>query len=385
MHKPNVVAVAVVSLFVSISAFAALSPEYRAWGSGPAKWIMTPQEARAWKSVKSDDEAIRFVDLFWARRDPTGGTPINEFRSEFEARAKYADEHFSEKNTPGSLTERGRFYIVLGPPTNLDSAGRYKASQNAGSLGVDATGGREMGSRQEWLWEGKDAQQYGMPKILAVFIEDPLLRTTHRVPQYSDVMGAVPVALRNQLVRPDLNELPDWAPKGGLHPTVLVTKEVATSAGLPVLRPAGGAAMPAEPLPPQIAPDALGATRFTLVKNVYDLVTETSTDPFNGLAPVAQFTRADELGWVARYCSPSDVQTLKVSMKITGMINGQKVNMNAPADEVSPDRVRATPGCYMVRGSVPLADVDPGTYDIVVTIEDAAGNSYPLTQSFVVE
>ena len=98
----SVVAFALLAL--SASAFAALSPKYADWAKGPEQWLMTRDDWRAWKNVKTDDEAHDFIELFWARRDPTPGTQINEFRDTFEGRVVYADKTY-KSNFP-VLTDR---------------------------------------------------------------------------------------------------------------------------------------------------------------------------------------------------------------------------------------------------------------------------------------
>lgn len=103
--------------------FGAVSPQYREFAEGPAQFYMTSQERAAWKAVQTDEEAERFVELFWARRDPTPQTAANEFRSAFEARVRVADENFREGRTPGSMTDRGRVFITLGGATRRQRSG----------------------------------------------------------------------------------------------------------------------------------------------------------------------------------------------------------------------------------------------------------------------
>src|SRR3569833_695554 len=106
-------AVAVLISLYSISMFASLSPKYADWAKGPVKWIMTRDEQKQWKSLSTDEQAEQFIELFWARRDPTPGTYPNEFKQEFDARVKYAQEHFSHRQVPGELNKQGHAVIVL--------------------------------------------------------------------------------------------------------------------------------------------------------------------------------------------------------------------------------------------------------------------------------
>ena len=120
--KISRIAVALATLLAAVSAFA-LSDQYVQFGKGPAQWIMTKDEAAQWKKINSDADAQAFIDLFWAKRDTTPGTPDNEFREMFDTRVKYTDEHFTHGRTVGSMTDRGRVLIVLGSPSRIQRTG----------------------------------------------------------------------------------------------------------------------------------------------------------------------------------------------------------------------------------------------------------------------
>jgi len=135
---------------VAVAAFAQLSAKYADFGKGPEQWIMTPQEQAAWKSVKNDAEAQAFVDLFWARRDPSPGTPVNEYRDNFEAAVKYADEHFGEGRRRGALTDRGRVLILLGPPTRVEST---PGSRTGISTDTGGSNAEQQAARQVWVFD----------------------------------------------------------------------------------------------------------------------------------------------------------------------------------------------------------------------------------------
>src|SRR5437899_6742519 len=86
--------IAAAALVIAAAGFAQLSMAKADWARGPVQFLMTTDELSQWKAVKSDTEADQFIALFWARRDPTPGTPRNEFREDFETRVQYADQHF---------------------------------------------------------------------------------------------------------------------------------------------------------------------------------------------------------------------------------------------------------------------------------------------------
>jgi GWxTD domain-containing protein len=208
---------------VALPAFGALSPKYKEWREGPVQWVLTRDEQQEWKSIQTDEEAVRFIDLFWARRDPTPGHPVNEFRDEFNWRVKYSDDNFGEPRRRGALTDRGRVFILLGRPTVMGGEGEKDARVAGGEgLGGRITGrsplaGRTMGARYVWEWTHRDAQKFDMPKIAIYFIGDPSSKKVQRDPQRGDFTGAHAGAMKNMIVAP-YAELPAWAPSGGLEP-----------------------------------------------------------------------------------------------------------------------------------------------------------------------
>lgn len=61
------------------------------------------------------EEKDSFIEQFWARRDPDPRTAANEFKEEHCRRIAYANDNF-RSGFPGWQTDRGKVYIVLGPP-----------------------------------------------------------------------------------------------------------------------------------------------------------------------------------------------------------------------------------------------------------------------------
>src|SRR5450759_2415072 len=149
--KRSIPALIVLALLVSAAfpAFAALD-KYKDWEKSPASvYLATDAEKKDWKKVASDEEAEKFVALFWARRDPDIKTPRNEYRERFEELVKLADERFALGRKRGALTERGKALILIGPPQGIVAKATSSANTpfggTAGAGGVtDAGGGAAM-------------------------------------------------------------------------------------------------------------------------------------------------------------------------------------------------------------------------------------------------
>ena len=88
------------------------------WADGPAKWLMTPEEAAAWTAESSVAGRAEFVEKFWQRRNPNPGAPDNAVRAEFDRRVAFADSYFRlDEKRRGSLTDPGMVFVLLGPPS----------------------------------------------------------------------------------------------------------------------------------------------------------------------------------------------------------------------------------------------------------------------------
>lgn len=79
------------------------------------RYIITKQEEHLFLDMPKE-ERKKFIEEFWKRRDPDPTTEENEFKMEYYNRIERANELFVSEGRPGWLTDRGRIYILFGPP-----------------------------------------------------------------------------------------------------------------------------------------------------------------------------------------------------------------------------------------------------------------------------
>jgi GWxTD domain-containing protein len=95
---------------------------YQQWLTEDVAYIITNEERAAFKNLQTNEEREHFIEQFWLRRDPTPGTPANEFKEEHYRRIAYANQHFTDPTAlAGWKTDRGRIYITFGPPDEIES------------------------------------------------------------------------------------------------------------------------------------------------------------------------------------------------------------------------------------------------------------------------
>jgi GWxTD domain-containing protein len=81
--------------------------------------LILPEEEKVFRELKDKSERDEFQKIFWARRDPDLETPANEFRTEYEKTVADVDTRFRVAGKPGSATDCGRVYILLGVPDDV--------------------------------------------------------------------------------------------------------------------------------------------------------------------------------------------------------------------------------------------------------------------------
>jgi GWxTD domain-containing protein len=128
----NIIKKYIVILFISLLAFplevssgiqseGELPPRFKNWLEQEVNYIITPLEKEVFLQLQADRERDFFIQAFWKHRDPTPGTPENEFKEEHYRRINYANHQFGRAVPwPGWKTDRGRIYIILGEPRGVD-------------------------------------------------------------------------------------------------------------------------------------------------------------------------------------------------------------------------------------------------------------------------
>ncbi len=86
------------------------------WLEGPVEYIVLGYERDIWKELQTDTEREAFRTWFWSRRDVDPRDDKHPYREEFYKRVAQANQRFHGYPN-GWRSDRGRVWIVLGPPT----------------------------------------------------------------------------------------------------------------------------------------------------------------------------------------------------------------------------------------------------------------------------
>lgn len=147
-------------------------PADETWGSSAVRYLMTDTEKSAWSSSADNAARSRLIEEFWSRRDPSPGTPENEFRNTMESRMLFADRVFSTEDVRGRDSDRGLIFTLLGPPsfvrggnigTDEDAMAVLRTQRQGMNLGAghqsrgnDRPLGTELtqGRQETWYYRG---------------------------------------------------------------------------------------------------------------------------------------------------------------------------------------------------------------------------------------
>lgn len=151
----------ILSIFIALNLYfpepnqTELSPKYKEW-LDLVRPIITSLEREVFLQLKTDQEREKFIIFFWKQRDSRPDTQENEFYQEYMARIDQADRLFSPGSTVrGSLTERGYYYLLLGPPLERQLF----------------TSHSELWPAELWFYRGDE--RYGLPPYFYLIFYQP--------------------------------------------------------------------------------------------------------------------------------------------------------------------------------------------------------------------
>jgi GWxTD domain-containing protein len=213
---------ALVLLLAATPCLAALD-KHKDWEKSPASvYLATDDEKKEWKKIASDEEAEKFIALFWARRDPDLKTPANEFRERFDILVKKADELFPLGRKRGALTERGRALILIGPPKSTANKAIVGSRPELDSSNptTGATGADVLGSSSgmkavmvHWLYEKPQLPAWADIPSLDLKFEVDQSALVERLIDGRAATRLETKAAQVALVNPQLKEVPVYKTK----------------------------------------------------------------------------------------------------------------------------------------------------------------------------
>jgi len=133
-----------------------LLPEHKDWLE-MVRPIISKTERDVFLNLTTAEERNTFIRYFWKQHDTLPDTSENEFQKEYMKRVQFADQNFGhDSGKKGSLTERGFFYLLLGPPLE-----RNLYTTESQILPLE-------------LWFYKGDERYGLPPYFYLIFYQPM-------------------------------------------------------------------------------------------------------------------------------------------------------------------------------------------------------------------
>jgi len=85
-----------------------------------SKYLMRDEQKAVYSALKTLDARRKFLTQFWKELDPNPQTGINEKYEEYQERIRVANLQFGTFQTEGWKTDRGRVFILYGPPNDVE-------------------------------------------------------------------------------------------------------------------------------------------------------------------------------------------------------------------------------------------------------------------------
>ncbi len=250
-------ALIVVGLALSACALAELN-KYKDWDKSPEAYFLTPPERAEWKNVATDEDAEKFIALYWAKRDPSPGTPQNEFRDEVGRKIAAADQQFKmSRYKRGADSVRGRLLIVLGTPSRAAQqplgptdapAPQAEGGFQPGPAGTDTGAADEGQTISLWTYDKDKLAPFGLSTLQARVVVDQR-RGMDSIQNSGEVEKAIAAVAQKSIVNPNATPTaaasapPTGAPAAGAGGA----KPPAGAPAAPAPASPGGAAASAAP------------------------------------------------------------------------------------------------------------------------------------------
>lgn len=105
--------------YVLVAGAQQMEEVYKKWVEEDVVYIIGEREKNVFLALRTAEEREKFIEQFWTRRDPKPETEVNEAKVEHYRRILYANERFRSTKS-GWKTDRGKVYIVNGPPDEIE-------------------------------------------------------------------------------------------------------------------------------------------------------------------------------------------------------------------------------------------------------------------------
>ncbi len=176
------------------------------WHKEEVNTILSKAEAAEFRKLKKEEDRELFIQLFWAKRDPTPNTKKNEFKEQYYLRLAHVEKTFLYGYNKGAKTEQGKIYLYFGQAKILQQSPSAQASQR-------------LHTDEAWYYPSQPWMKLPRDAYSIIFSHDGVGYAINHTLTENRVMQTIYKYPETILLYPDLKELPDYTRISTFEPT----------------------------------------------------------------------------------------------------------------------------------------------------------------------
>jgi GWxTD domain-containing protein len=171
--------------------------KYKKWIQEEVNLIITKAEKAEFQKMKKEKDKDLFIELFWAKRDPTPLTEKNEFKEEYYERLSHVNKSYIYGYKKGTQTDMGKVYLYFGEPKILHPATSAARDSQAYPLEI-------------WAYRTQPWMDIPQESFSFVFSYDDIGYVLDRFQTDNRVMQTFYAYPDKILLWPNLKEIPEY-------------------------------------------------------------------------------------------------------------------------------------------------------------------------------
>jgi GWxTD domain-containing protein len=173
--------------------------KYEHWLKEEVALLITQEEKAEFMGLKKDEEKDRFIEIFWAKRDPSPAIKENEFKDEWYQRLEYVNKTFTRGSKKSWHSDMGRVHMFLGPPSQITATEPRTRQEPMGGSQLEP-------ASQIWIYQPMPDLGHNT-SFRVVFREYQFgFDLDHQTPQ--NILRALEIFPQVVIFNPDIKDLP---------------------------------------------------------------------------------------------------------------------------------------------------------------------------------
>lgn len=175
--------------------------KYEHWLKEEVALLITQEEEKEFLKIKTDEQKDKFIEIFWAKRDPSPGTKENELKDEWYQRLEYVNRSYTRGPKKGWHSDTGRVYMYLGPPSQTSAAPPRIREEPMG-------GSQQEPASQIWIYQAMP--DLGLTSPFRIIFREYQYGydLDHQTPL--NILHAMEIFPKVVIFNPDIKELPRY-------------------------------------------------------------------------------------------------------------------------------------------------------------------------------